>query len=352
MFDSMKHTGHEQIIHAFDQDTGLRALVGIHNTALGPALGGCRMWKYANESEGLHDVLRLSRSMTYKSAMAGLAFGGGKAVIFGDPSKDKSEALMRSFGKFLQRLRGGFITGQDVGITSADVLNMHKETKHIVGLPPAMGGTGDPSPMAALGVFSGIKASVAYRLQKDSLRGLRIAVQGCGNVGARLCRLLHEEGAQLWVSDLDMSKAEAVAKSCGAHVVDVDSLLYADVDVLAPCALGAVLNDDTIPWLQAKIIAGGANNQLEDESRHDKMLLTRNILYAPDYVINAGGLISVAHEIMKMPDAIVAKTKAISETLLEVYRHAAQKGTSTNKAANQIAEERVRKAIHREPEVS
>lgn len=344
MFDDMQHTGHEQIIHAFDQNTGLRALVGIHNTALGPALGGCRMWKYTNESEGLQDVLRLSRSMTYKSAMAGVAFGGGKAVIFGDPVKDKSEALMRSFGKFLQRLRGGLITGQDVGITSADVLHMHKETEYVVGLPPEMGGMGEPSPMAALGVFSGIKASVAYRLQKDSLRGLRVAVQGCGNVGSRLCHLLHEEAAELWVSDLDTSKAEAVATSCGARVVDADSLLYADVDVLAPCALGAVLNSDSIPWIQAKIIAGGANNQLEDESVHDEMLLARNILYAPDYVINAGGLISVAHEIMKLPDAIVEKTKAISDTLLEVYRRATQKGTSTTKTANQIAEERVRKS--------
>ena len=220
MFDDMQQTGHEQIIHAFDQNTGLRALVGIHNTTLGPALGGCRMWNYANESEALHDVLRLSRSMTYKSAMAGVAFGGGKAVIFGNPAKDKSEALMRSFGKFLQKLRGGLVTGQDVGITSTDVLHMHKETKYLVGLPPEMGGTGDPSPMAALGVFSGIKASVAYRLQKDSLRGVRIAVQGCGNVGSRLCHLLHKEAAKLWVSDLDASKAEAVATSCGAQVLE------------------------------------------------------------------------------------------------------------------------------------
>ena len=343
MFDDMQQTGHEQIIHAFDQNTGLRALVGIHNTTLGPALGGCRMWNYANESEALQDVLRLSRSMTYKSAMAGVAFGGGKAVIFGNPAKDKSEALMRSFGKFLQKLRGGFVTGQDVGITSADVLHMHKETKHVVGLPPEMGGTGDPSPMAALGVFSGIKASVAYRLQKDSLRGVRIAVQGCGNVGSRLCHLLHKEEAKLWVSDLDASKAEAIATSCGAQVLDVNSLPYADVDVFAPCALGAVLNSDSIPWIQAKIVAGGANNQLENESEHDEMLLARNILYAPDYVINAGGLISVAHEIMQRPEAIVEKVQAISNTLLEVYRRAAQQGTSTGKTADHIAEERVRR---------
>ena len=343
MFDVMQQTGHEQIIHASDQNTGLRALVGIHNTTLGPALGGCRMWNYANESEALHDVLRLSRSMTYKSAMAGVAFGGGKAVIFGNPAKDKSEALMRSFGKFLQKLRGGFVTGQDVGITSADVLHMHKETKHVVGLPPEMGGTGDPSPMAALGVFSGIKASVAYRLQQDSLRDVRIAVQGCGNVGSRLCHLLHKEGAQLWVSDLDASKAKAMATSCGAKVLDIDALPYADVDVFAPCALGAVLNSDSIPWIQAKIVAGGANNQLENESEHDEMLLARNILYAPDYVINAGGLISVAHEIMQQPEAIVAKTQAISKTLLEVYRRATQQGTSTGKTANHIAEERVRR---------
>lgn len=343
MFDDMQSTGHEQIIHAFDQNTGLRALVGIHNTTLGPALGGCRMWNYANESEALHDVLRLSRSMTYKSAMAGVAFGGGKAVIFGNPAKDKSEALMRSFGKFLQNLRGGFVTGQDVGITSTDVLHMHKETKYVVGLPPEMGGTGDPSPMAALGVFNGIKASVAYRLQKDSLRGVRIAVQGCGNVGSKLCHLLHKEAAELCVSDLDTSKAEAVAASCDARVVDIDQLLFEDVDVLAPCALGAVLNDDSIPFINAKIIAGGANNQLDDESVHDEMLLARNILYAPDYVINAGGLINVAHEIMKLPDAIVEKTKAIGDTLLEVYHRATKQGTSTGKIANHIAEERFRR---------
>ena len=344
MFTDMQQMGHEQVVYCFDQATGLRALIGIHSTALGPALGGCRMWNYANEQEALQDVLRLSRGMTYKAALAGLALGGGKSVIFGDPARDKSEAFLRSFGRFVDSLGGKYITAQDVSISNTDLLHMRKETKHVVGLPAEMGGTGDPSPMTALGVFSGIRAAVVHRLKRDSLRGVRIAVQGCGSVGAKLCHLLHNEGAKLWISDLDARKTAALVTSCGAQEVDNQAILQADVDVIAPCALGAILDNDSIPRLRAKIIAGGANNQLADEAVHDEMLRTRNILYAPDYVINAGGLISVSYEVKKMAGTSAEKTKAIYDTLLEIFHRADQRSEGTGKTANRLAEERVRQA--------
>ena len=343
MFADMEQMGHEQVVYCFDQTTGLHALIGIHSTALGPALGGCRMWNYANEHEALRDVLRLSRGMTYKAALAGLALGGGKSVIFGDPVKDKSEALLRSFGRFVNSLGGKYITAQDVSISNTDLLHMHKETKHVVGLPAKMGGTGDPSPMTALGVFSGIRAAVAHRLQKNSLRGVRVAVQGCGSVGNKLCHLLHNEGAELWIGDIDANKIAPLVASCGAKVMTSDALLRAEVDVFAPCALGAILDDDSIPQLQAKIVAGGANNQLADEKMHDEMLRARNILYAPDYVINAGGLISVSYEVKKRAGTAAAKTKAIYDTLLEIFHRAEQQSEGTGKTANRLAEERVRR---------
>ena len=341
MFADMERMGHEQVVYRYDQNTGLRALIGIHSTVLGPALGGCRMWNYATERDALIDVLRLSRGMTYKAALAGLALGGGKSVIFADPVKDKNEALLRSFGKFVHSLGGRYITAQDVSISNTDLLHMRKETPHVVGLPSASGGTGDPSPMTALGVLCGIKAAVHHRLHKDNLQGVRVAVLGCGNVGTELCRLLHDDGAELWVSDIDTGKTAALAQSYNARVVDSDTLLQADVDVFAPCALGAILNDTSIPQLRAKIVAGGANNQLENEHVHDDMLRARNILYAPDYVINAGGLISVSHEVKRLPGTAADKTKAIYDTLLEIFQRAEQQNEGTGKTANRIAEERV-----------
>lgn len=343
VFADMVKTGHEQLVYCFDQATGLRAIIAIHDTTLGPALGGCRMWNYDNEEDAVWDVLRLSRGMTYKAAMAGLPLGGGKSVIFGDPAADKSEALMRSFGRFVDSLGGKYITAQDVSITSDDLQHMRKETKHVVGLPPAVGGSGDPSPMTALGVFSGIKAAVKYRLQKSDLHGISVAVQGCGSVGNNLCKLLHAAGAKLLVSDLDADKAAMVAANCDAQVCSSDELLRAAVDVFAPCALGAILHDASISQLQAKIVAGGANNQLADENVHDRMLRSRGILYAPDYVINAGGLISVAYEVSKLTGTAVEKTKAIYHTLLEIYRHADQHDAGTGHTANRLAEERVQR---------
>ncbi len=339
----MERMGHEQVVYCFDHTTGLRALIGIHSTVLGPALGGCRMWNYANEHEAVRDVLRLARGMTYKAALAGLALGGGKSVIFGDPASGKSEALLRSFGRYVRSLGGRYITAQDVSISNADLLHIRKETEHVVGLPVEMGGTGDPSPMTALGVFNGIKAAVAHRLRRDSLRGVRVAVQGCGNVGAKLCHLLHNEGAELYIGDLDEAKTAPLVASCGAKVLDNEALLRAEVDVFAPCALGAVLHRASIVQLRAKIVAGGANNQLADERVHDEMLRTRHILYAPDYVINAGGLISVSYEIKKLAGTAAEKTKAIYDTLLEIFHRAEQQGEGTGKTANRIAEERVRR---------
>ncbi len=346
MFADMEQMGHEQVVYCFDQTTGLRALIGIHSTVLGPALGGCRMWNYANEQEALRDVLRLSRGMTYKAALAGLALGGGKSVIFGDPVKHKNEALLHSFGKFVHSLGGRYITAQDVSISNTDLLHIRKETEHVVGLPADMGGTGDPSPMTALGVFNGIKAAVAHRLQQDSLRGVRVAVQGCGSVGTKLCHLLHNEGAELWIGDIDASKTAPLVASCGAKVLDSEALLPAEVDVFAPCALGAILDDTSIPQLRAKIVAGGANNQLADEVAHDQMLRARNILYAPDYVINAGGLISVSYEVKKLAGTAAEKTTAIYATLLEIFRRATKQGEGTGKTANRLAEERVQRQTH------
>lgn len=341
IYKLIEDMGHEQVVFAQDKASGLKAIIAIHDTTLGPALGGCRLWSYENEEAAILDALRLSRGMTYKAAVAGLNLGGGKAVIIGDAKKIKSEALFRSFGRFVHSLGGRYITAEDVNINTQDMEYVAAETRYVSGLSNAQG-SGDPSPVTALGVFHGIRASVEYKFKQKSLKGLKVAVQGCGAVGRYLCGYLHEAGAKLVVADLDGERAKAIADKYGAEVASVSEIHALPVDVFAPCALGAILNDQSIPQLKTQIIAGGANNQLADESRDGRALLERGILYAPDYVINAGGVINVFHE-LKGYNAEAAKKQASSiyETLLTIFTDAERAGLPTHKASDALAERRL-----------
>lgn len=341
VFEHREFHGHEQVVFCHDAASGLKAIIAIHNTNRGPALGGCRMWPYANEAEALTDVLRLSRGMTYKSALAGLSYGGGKSVIIGDPRRDKSEALFRAMGRFVDSLGGRYVVAEDVGISVPDVAIMARETAHVAGLPER--GAGDPSPATAYGVYMGMKAAARHRFGSDSLKGLRVAVQGVGHVGYCLCRHLAAEGAELLVADIAQDSLDRAAREFGARVVAPERIAAAAVDIYAPCALGAVINDATLPLLQAKIVAGSANNQLA-EPRHGAALRQRGILYAPDYVINAGGVIAISHEGKSFDEArAFAQVAKIHDTLLEIFRRADAAQLATSDAADRLAEERFRK---------
>lgn len=341
-FAQQVEMGHEQVVFCHDRATGLKAVIAIHDTTLGPALGGTRMWDYANEQDALFDVLRLSRGMTYKAACAGLNLGGGKAVIIGDAKKMKSEALFRAFGRFVNSLGGRYITAEDVNVNVNDMEWCASETNYVTGISSRPGGSGDPSPVTAWGVFHGIKAAVRHRLGKDSVHGLKVAVQGAGAVGKYLCGYLAEEGAELFISDIDATKTQAMAEKFKAKVLDGQAIFAAPVDVFAPCALGAIINDETIPMLKCPVIAGGANNQLLDENKHGKILRDKKILYAPDYVINAGGLINVYNE-LRGYNAEVARKQAqgIYNTLLQVFEDADRQSISTHQASNAFAERRI-----------
>jgi leucine dehydrogenase len=341
VFGLVQSMGHEQVVFCHDKATGLKAIIGIHDTTLGPALGGTRMWDYTSDEDALVDVLRLSRGMTYKAACAGLNLGGGKAVIIGDAKKIKSEALFRAFGRFVNSLGGRYITAEDVNINVNDMEKVAAETRFVTGISSRPGGSGDPSPVTAWGVYSGIRAAVKHRLGKDSLHGMKVAIQGVGAVGKYLCGYLAKDLVKLVVTDVDPAKVEYAVKEFGATAVRESEIYGADVDVFAPCALGAILNDETIPMLKAKIVAGGANNQLKDE-RHGSALVERKILYAPDYVINAGGLINVYNELLGY-NAEVARTQAgnIYHTLLSVFADAEKNGIPTGKASDLFAERRI-----------
>lgn len=341
IYDMISEMGHEQVVFTHDKATGLKAIIAIHDTTLGPALGGSRFWNYASDEEAITDVLRLSRGMTYKAAVAGLPLGGGKAVIIGDAKKLKSEALFRSFGRFVNSLGGRYITAEDVNVNTKDMDYVAMETDYVSGLNIA-GGSGDPSPITALGVFHGIRATVKHKLKKDDLNGIRVAVQGVGAVGRYLCGYLKDAGASLIIADIDDKRVQEIAAKTGAKVVSVREIHAADVDVFAPCALGAILNDETIPQIKAPVIAGGANNQLADEARHGMMVREKGILYAPDYVINAGGLINVFHE-LKGYNSEAARSQAsnIYNTLLEIYRVADDEGILSHQASDRIAERRI-----------
>jgi leucine dehydrogenase len=346
VFSHPEFDGHEKLLFGHDPDTGLKAIVAVHNTSRGPALGGCRMWPYASEAEAIDDVLRLSRGMTYKSALADLPFGGGKSVILGDPKTMKSEALFRAMGRLVDSLGGRYRVAEDVGVGVADVEAMGRETEFVAGVPA--GGAGDPSPATAWGTFCGIRASVRHRLGRDDLAGVTVAVQGLGAVGRELCRYLHEAGAKLVVADIDPEAVRAAVERFGAEAADPAAIHRAEAEVFAPCALGAVLDARTIPELNCRIVAGSANNQLKTP-QDGAALAARGILYAPDYVINAGGIINISHE--TRPGGPVYDKRAafehvarLGDTLAQIYRRAERAGIPTSEAADRLAEERFRPA--------
>jgi len=340
VLEYMEEKKHEKVVFCSDENTNLKAIIAIHNTNLGPALGGTRMWKYKNISEATKDVLRLSRGMTYKAAITGLDLGGGKAVIIGD-SQNKTHQMIRSFGKFVESQNGTYITAEDVGMTINDMEIIHKETNHVVGKPIALGGSGDPSVITAYGTLMGIKGSAYYKWGSDSLKNKRVLVQGIGNVGGKLIKLLHNEGALIYINDVNEEKVREIAKEYEVQIT-TDDIYNTDVDIYAPCALGGTLNEKTIPRLKCAIVAGAANNQLAKEHVHDDMLAKCNILYAPDFLINAGGLINVYSELKGFShDQVMQKTAKIFDTTIQILEKAKKENISTQKAALKIAKERV-----------
>ncbi len=338
----MEKMGHEQVVFCHDRDSGLKAIIAVHNTTLGPSLGGTRMWPYKSEAEALRDVLRLSRGMTYKSALAGLNLGGGKAVIIGDSRKDKSEALIRRFGKFVNSLNGKYITAEDVGFTTRDIEYVADETKHVAGLPESRKGGGDPSPVTAYGVYMGMKAAAKLVYGSDSLERKKILVQGAGNVGYYLIGLLSKENADITITDIHADRLEAVSKEFKVSVVDPEMAYDEPMDIYAPCALGATLNDDTISRLKCKIIAGAANNQLDDDQRHGMMLIDKGIVYAPDFLINAGGIINCYSEVIGYDrEDAYRKTERIYQTTLEVLQRSVTEQKPAQYVAMELAQARI-----------
>lgn len=341
IFDYMQRYDYEQLVFCQDEASGLRAIIAIHDTTLGPALGGTRMWMYNSEEDAIVDALRLARGMTYKNAAAGLNIGGGKAVIIGDPRKDKSEALFRAFGRYIQGLNGRYITAEDVGTTVADMDLIHLETDYVTGVSPAFGSSGNPSPVTAYGVYRGMKAAAKRAFGSDDLSGRTIAVQGVGNVAYHLCKHLHEEGAYLIVTDINEENMNRAVQKFGAKAVGVNEIFSVDCDIFAPCALGAVINDDTIGLLKAKVIAGAANNQLK-EDRHGDIIHEKGLIYAPDYVINAGGVMNVADELQGYNrERALKKVETIYDNIMRVFEIAERDGIPSYKAADRMAEERI-----------
>ena len=342
VFSAKSFANHDEVVFWHDARAGLKAIIAIHDTTLGQALGGCRMWNYASDDEALEDVLRLSRGMTYKAAMAGLNLGGGKSVILGDPHKDKSESLLRSLGRFVDSLAGRYIVAEDVGMSVADMDIVRQETRHVAGVGER---GGDPSPATAWGVYNGIRAAVHHKLDREELTGVSVAVQGLGHVGAHLCNYLARDGVRLVVTDIDEGAIGLARERYGAAAVAPGEIYDAEVEVFAPCALGGVINDQTIPRLKASIVAGSANNQLA-EARHGKALVDRGILYAPDYVINAGGLIYVSYEVSyRGPyfdrDVAMAHAGRLYNRLRDLFARAEAERVPTHEMADRIAWERL-----------
>ena len=336
LFDHVEFDNHEQVVYCHDKASGLKAIIAVHSTKLGPAVGGCRLWDYASDDEALKDVLRLSKGMTYKNALAGLTMGGGKSVIIGDPKTIKSEALFLAFGRFLESLGGRYISAEDVNISTGDIMIANRETNYVSGLE---GKSGNPAPFTALGTFLGIKAAVKHKLGLDSVKDVKIAIQGLGSVGLYLCEHLHKEGAKLYVTDINSAAIDKAATEYNATPIGLDEIYGLDVDVYAPCALGATINDDTMEQFKCSIIAGCANNQL-GEARHGETLLEKGILYAPDYVINAGGIINVSFEAGEYDkDKSTAKVEEIYNTLMTVFERSASEGRSTNVIADEMAQD-------------
>lgn len=339
VISQMNLLGHEQVLFCNDEETGLKAIIAVHNTVLGPALGGTRMWPYKTEMEALTDVLRLSRGMTYKSAVAGLNLGGGKAVIIGDSRKDKSEALFRRFGKFVNNLGGKYITAEDVGISPKEMSWVNMETEHVAGLP---GRSGDPSPVTAYGVYMGMKAAAKEAFGTDSLNGKKVAVQGVGHVGEYLVGYLAKEGAKITITDIHDDTLAHVSKKFGATVVGVEEIYDVDMDIYAPCALGATINDETLNRLKCAVIAGAANNQLRDEKKHGEEVLKRGLIYAPDYAINSGGIINCYTEVKGFNNEwAMQNSENIYTTIQNIIKESKATNTPTYLVANRIAERRI-----------
>ncbi|MCA0429302.1 MAG: leucine dehydrogenase [Bacteroidetes bacterium] len=333
---------HEQILFCNDNATGLKAIIAVHNTILGPSLGGTRFWNYNNETEALTDVLRLSRGMTYKSSVAGINLGGGKAVIIGDPKKIKNEALLRRFGKFVNSLGGKYITAEDVAMTSRDMEIIKMETDYVSGLPENMGGSGDPSPVTAYGVYVSMKASARETWGSDSLSGKKVLVQGIGHVGEVLVSHLTKEGAKVFINDISEERLKQVSNTYKAEVVSADKMFDLDIDIYAPCALGATINDNTLQKLKCKVICGAANNQLADEVKHGEEVGKKGILYAPDFVVNAGGIINVYYELDGYNrDRALAHAEKIYDTTFNLFQLAKTEKIATYKAANRLGEQRL-----------
>lgn len=342
VFGQLSFNDHEQIVFCHDKDTGLKAIIGIHNTVLGPALGGTRMWNYDNEWEALNDVLRLSRGMTFKSAITGLNLGGGKAVIIGDAKTQKTPELMRRFGEFVNGLGGKYITAEDVGMETSDMDIVREVTSYVTGISESKGGSGNPSPITAYGVFMGMKAAVNYKFGSSTMEGKKVLVQGVGHVGASLVDHLYKEGAQIMISDINQEKLLELSKKYQATIIPGDEIFKQELDVYAPCALGATINDNTVNAINTKVIAGAANNQLADENAHGKTLMERGIAFAPDFLINAGGIINVYAELEGYgTDEIMRKTENIYNTTLDIFRYAEENQITTYQAALNKAQERI-----------
>ncbi|AGK54824.1 branched-chain amino acid dehydrogenase [Bacillus sp. 1NLA3E] len=341
IFENLEIYDYEQLVFCQDKQSGLKAIIAIHDTTLGPALGGTRMWTYSSEDDAIEDALRLARGMTYKNAAAGLNLGGGKTVIIGDPRRDKNEEMFRAFGRYIQGLNGRYITAEDVGTTVADMDLIHEETDFVTGISPAFGSSGNPSPATAYGVYRGMKAAAKEAFGTDSLEGKVVAIQGVGNVAINLCKHLRGEGAELIVTDIHKESVQRAIDEFGAKAVEPDEIYGVVCDIYAPCALGAVINDETIPRLKAKVIAGSANNQLK-ETKHGDMIHELGIVYAPDYVINAGGVINVADELYGYNrERALKKVEGIYQTINKVIEISKRDQIPTYLAADRLAEERI-----------
>jgi leucine dehydrogenase len=342
VFDRDTSGEYERVAFCRDPSAGYRGIIVIHNTALGPAVGGTRFWNYSKDEEAFDDALRLARGMTYKSALAGLPFGGGKSIIIGDNKIREREAIFRAHGRFVETFAGRYITAEDVGTSTSDMNYVRMETNYVAGLADR---SGDPSPLTAHGVFRAIQAAAMHRWGSDEVTTKRVAVQGCGNVGYHLCRELHQAGARLIISDIDADRAQRVANEFGATTVQPDEIYGVDADIFAPCALGGIINEETIPQLNVEIITGAANNQLL-KTEHGDLLEERNILYAPDYVANAGGIINGCIELLGWERSYsFQKVRGIYDTLLAIFEIANAEGIPTYQAADRLAERRLAGAI-------
>lgn len=341
IFKYMETSDYEQLVFCQDKTSGLKAIIVIHDTTLGPALGGARMWPYKSEDEAVEDALRLARGMTYKNAAAGLNLGGGKVVIIGDPKKDKSEELFRALGRYVESLNGRYITAEDVGTTEYDMDLIQMETDHVVGVSAGSGTSGNPSPVTSFGIYRGMKAAAKEAFGDDSLAGKTVAVQGVGNVAFTLCEHLHAEGAKLIVTDINKEAVQRAVDAFGATAVEADEIYSQEADIFAPCALGAIINDETIPQFKFKVIAGSANNQLK-ENRHGDKLHEMGIVYVPDYVINSGGVINVADELAGYDrERALKRVEGIYDTIGEIFAISKRDDIPTYLAADRLAEERI-----------